>query len=141
MLLSYYYIKIRLSNYMWYNMFIVKQTETNATTQKILKFFLDQRIFAKRHGVAAGAATYTNKEGDTKQRYFRAGIIGGSDIFVWLPPNGRFLGVEVKTGKDKMRPEQVGFKRNIELMGGLYWEVKTFEDFKKQWEIYESRIR
>lgn len=54
---------------------------------------------------------------------------GKPDIISILPSSGRFLGIEVKTGKDKLRPEQQGFKINVEKMGGLYLEVKSFTDF------------
>jgi hypothetical protein len=55
---------------------------------------------------------------------------GISDIIAILPPRGRFLGIEIKTGRDRLRPEQLGFKANVERMGGIYMEVKNFEDFK-----------
>lgn len=103
-------------------------SEANELTTFILDFFLERRIFAVRHSVAAGSASYTNKSGETKSRYFKAGIVGGHDIFVWLP-HYRFLGVEVKIGKDRMRPEQAGFHRNIELMGHLSLVVHSKEDF------------
>lgn len=104
-------------------------SESNDLTQFILNFFYDKGIFACRHGVAAGSASYTNKAGDTKTRFVRGGIPGGHDVFAWLPPLGRFLGIEIKTGKDRMRPEQEGFHKNIERMGGLSLIVHSREDF------------
>jgi|WetSurMetagenome_2_1015567.scaffolds.fasta_scaffold16395_2 hypothetical protein len=103
-------------------------SESNELTQFILTFFLDCGIYAKRHGVASGPAEYTNKKGDIKSRYIHAGITGGSDIFVWLPYY-RFLGIEVKIGKDKLRPLQETFNKYIEKMGHLIMVVKTKEDF------------
>jgi len=104
-------------------------SEANDLTKFILTFFFEHRIFACRHGVAAGSAQYTNKEGDTKSRYFRAGITGAHDVFVWLPPDGKFLGVEIKIGKDRLRPEQEGFISNITRMGALSMVVHSREDF------------
>lgn len=110
------------------------RSPTNETTNLILNFFLRNKIFARRHGVVSGTAEYTNKKGDTKQRYMHGGITGGSDIFVWLPPPVlKFLGVEIKTGKDCLSPVQEGFNTQIKMMGHLIFVVKDFPDFLKQW--------
>ena len=59
---------------------------------------------------------------------------GVSDI---LACHQSFLvAIEVKIGKDKLRPEQEGFLRNVENVGGITMIVKTFDDFKKQWSEY-----
>ena len=111
-------------------------SQTNETTNLILNFFLRNGIFARRHGVASGSAEYTNKKGESKIRYIHAGITGGSDIFAWLPPQygSYFLGVEVKTGKDYLKPVQIGFNRQIEMMGHKIMIVKDFNDFLSQWK-------
>lgn len=124
-----------------------KQTETNAATQLILGFFLKKGIYAKRHGVSAGSADYTNKAGDTKTRYFQSGIPGGSDIFAFVPPHGSFLGVEIKKGSDRLRPEQIGFIKNIQHVGGAVITAhgdtaqEIFGSFKSQFDIYEAAQR
>ena len=107
---------------------------TNETTRLILNYLFEHRIFAKRHGVSSGPAQYTDKHGNTKQRYVHAGITGGADIFGWLPPHARGFGIEIKAGRDRLRPEQIGFQRNLELMGGIYLVVHNFEDFVDQWQ-------
>lgn len=112
-----------------------KQSPTNKTTNEILAFFLSKGIYARRHGVAAGMASYTNKDGDTKNRFVSGGIRGGLDIFVWLPEakNGSqppvFLAIDIKTGKDRLRPEQEGFIASILKMGHLAMTVSDFPDF------------
>lgn len=107
---------------------------TNQTTNDILNFFLRNKIFARRHGVMSGTASYTKKNGDTKERYIHGGITGGSDIFVWLPPPlGKFLGIEVKTGYDRLSPVQTGFNIQVQMMGHLIFVVKDFNDFLNQW--------
>lgn len=68
----------------------------------------------------------------TKHGMYQMGKVGSSDIFAILPPAGTFLGIEVKTGKDSLRPEQTGFIKNIEAMGGKCLVVKDFEDFEKK---------
>jgi hypothetical protein len=102
---------------------------TNETTSLILDFFFRKGIYARRHGVASGTAEYTNKKGETSKRFVHGGITGGLDIFVWLPPNGQFLSIDVKTGKDKLRPEQIGFMVSTGKMGCLSFTVKDYPDF------------
>ena len=51
--------------------------------------------------------------------YIRYGIPGSSDILGLLPPSGRFLGVECKTGRGKPTPEQVSFLKMVNDAGGL----------------------
>ena len=112
----------------------MKKSPTNETTNLILNFFLRNKIFARRHGVASGSAEYTNKKGESKTRYIHAGVTGGSDVFVWLPPPvSKFLGIEIKTGKDRLSPVQEGFNKQIQMMGHLIFVVKDFENFLEQW--------
>ncbi len=106
------------------------QSQTNETTSNILEFLTRSKIFCWRQNVApipvARAGSVVG---------FRSGGKSGiSDIVAISPPNGRGVFIEVKTGRDKLRPEQEGFKRNVTLMGAMYLEVKDFEDFKRQWE-------
>ena len=58
---------------------------------------------------------------------------GVSDILAVLPPAGRILAIEVKIGSDKLRPEQIGFLKNIEHVGGITYVAKDFDEFKKFW--------
>lgn len=50
---------------------------------------------------------------------------GISDIVVVLPPNGRFLALEVKAHKGRLRPAQKAFKGELERFGGLYRVVRS----------------
>lgn len=93
---------------------------TNDLTQKILNDLFLRRIYAWRNSVGFLP---------TNHGMYQMGKIGSSDIIAILPPVGRFLGIEIKTGKDRIRPEQEGFKRNLELMGALYIIVHDFENY------------
>lgn len=42
---------------------------------------------------------------------------------------GQFITIEVKYGKDYQRPEQKEFQKDIEASGGIYFIVKTWNDF------------
>lgn len=95
---------------------------TASTTRAILKFFFDSGIFAYRSNTVGipipGTGTFRP-----------AAITGLPDTVAILPPRGRFLGVEIKTGKDKLRPEQVGALTNIRNMGGITIVAKTYYGF------------
>lgn len=110
-------------------------SEANDLTNFILEYFLKKKIFAVRHGVAAGVSHGANG----KKYFVRGGILGGHDIFVWIP-NYRFLGIEIKIGKDKLRPEQEGFHKNIVTMGHLSWVVRSREDFLEKANLLLNRI-
>ena len=87
----------------------MKQTITNEATLKILNILFERRIYAWRNSTGALG---------TRGHFYQMGKVGSSDIFALLPPNGRFLGIEIKTGADQLRPEQEGFIKNVQQMGG-----------------------
>ena len=53
---------------------------------------------------------------------------GKSDI-IGMNPQGRFIAIEVKVGKDKLRDEQELFLENVVDHGGISVVVKTFDEF------------
>ncbi len=59
----------------------------------------------------------------------KSGGKGAGDIQITLPPHGKSLHIEVKIGRDKQRPAQIEFQRDHEASGGLYWIVKTWDEF------------
>lgn len=73
------------------------------------------------------------------RRLVRMGPNGAPDIVVVVPPSGRFLGLEVKSHKGRLRPAQKAFKADLERSGGIYrvvrsiWEAWTA--VKEAWEI------
>lgn len=106
-------------------------SKTNETTNAILSFFFSAGIFAYRANVLPVPLPGGG---------FRPGGKAGTpDIVGILPPTGKYFGVEVKTGKDKLRPEQIGFHKNARDAGALILVVKDFEDFREQWKLF-SRV-
>lgn len=101
-------------------------TKTNETTRLILNFLFEKGIFAFRQ----------NTVGIPDPRgFFRpAAKKGVADILGCLPPTGRMVACEIKTGKDHLSPEQIGFLANIKRMGGIALVVKDFDDFLLQWQ-------
>ncbi len=65
-----------------------------------------------------------------KPRFVRFGIVGASDIVGCLPPTGRFLGVECKTGTGKPTPVQESFLQMINDAGGLGIVVYELDDLQ-----------
>lgn len=64
--------------------------------------------------------------------YRTAPKTGVSDVLGLL--NGRLVAVEVKVGKDRLRPEQIGFIENVRHYGGIAIIAKTPEQFNEEWE-------
>lgn len=100
-------------------------TTTNDTTKRILNFFFAQQIFCWRNNTT-GIPLKTGGFRPTSKK-------GVSDIIAICPPSGRFVGVEIKTGKDRLSPEQQGFCVNVQSMGGVALIVSSYEDFLRQW--------
>ena len=48
---------------------------------------------------------------------------------------GRSISIEVKIGKDKIRDSQLKVKSEIEAAGGIYIIVRSFDDFRQQFEM------
>lgn len=100
-------------------------TKTNETTRDILKFLFASSVFAWRHNVLP-----IPLPGGGYRPGSKSGI---PDIIGILSEGGKFLGVEVKTGKDRLRPEQIGFHLTARKLGALILVVKDYEDFLTQW--------
>lgn len=97
---------------------------TNQLTSDIIAYLFKQHIFAFRCNTQG---TYDQTTG----KYRPARTTGIPDIIAI--PNGRFLGIEVKTGKDRLRDAQIGFHQNVSQSKGLILVVKTMDDFVKQY--------
>jgi len=60
-------------------------------------------------------------------RCIRLGEEGLPDIIVIVPPNGRILGLEVKSASGALRPAQRTFRTRLEGTGGLYKVVRSLQ--------------
>lgn len=114
------------------------ESPTNTTTRLILNRLFGFGVFAWRHNTLpvpifrAGIPTG-----------FRSGSKQGlPDIMGIVPPGvlaplrdryGIPLWVEVKTGRDSLRPEQLGAHATARKMGAIVLVVKDEQDFLKQW--------
>lgn len=106
--------------------------QSNLLTQEILEYCFKNNAFAFRLNTI-GVPTPTG---------FRPPPTSGlPDIVLIFPPDGRFVGIEVKIGKDKQRPSQVEFERNSTQSGAVYRIVKSFNDFLNLWkELKHQKI-
>lgn len=106
----------------------MKQSPTNKLTDDILKHLYEHGVFAWR-------------EDSNPVPVARKGIIEGfrpprkrgkPDIMGILPDQGRTLGVEIKVGKDRLRPEQIGFHQTARMKGAAIMVVKDWDDYIRQ---------
>ena len=65
----------------------------------------------------------------TGDRVIKFGFKGSSDI-IGITRTGKFLAVEIKTGKDDLRPEQRVFKKVIEENGGRYFLIRNEDEIE-----------
>lgn len=63
-------------------------------------------------------------------RHINLGPLGCADISVIVPPLGRFVGLEVKSAKGKIRKDQVTYAAGLTAAGGAYFIVRSVQDAK-----------
>ena len=97
-------------------------TKTNGLTEAI-------RDYIKLKGGAAFRINTTGIYSQSKQMYIHSGSTNGVPDIVGLL-RGRFIGIEVKMGKDSMRMQQLRRKEEIEKAGGAYFIAKDFDSTK-----------
>jgi hypothetical protein len=69
----------------------------------------------------------------TVKRIPSSGTKGTSDIKAII--QGRMVAIEVKIGKDRQSDAQKDYQAMIEKAGGIYWIVKSFEDFYEKYTL------
>ncbi len=74
---------------------------------------------------------------------------GLPDIIVVVPPNGKFLGLEVKSARGCLRPAQRLFRDKVTSCGGLFMVVRTLAEAQyavaeslglEQWKAMQSSL-
>ena len=101
-------------------------TQTNALTNKILKFLFENGCFCWRQNTAGRF--------DPKLGIYRSSRKVGVPDIVGCTPTGRLLTLEIKVGKDKLRPEQVGFIESVRHCQGIALVITSWEDFLVQFK-------
>ena len=70
--------------------------------------------------------------------YVSYGLVGSSDIIGIS--GGKFLAVEIKIGKDNLKPQQIKFKEMIISLGGLYFEIRNEGDIENTIKVLSGQI-
>ena len=100
------------------------------TETQLVRSILDglkfRRIFAWRANSGAVTAEYKGKK-----RFIRfAGIEGLSDI-IGILPDGRFLAIECKVGKNKATELQLQFLSAVNQSGGVAFIARSWDDVER----------
>jgi len=83
------------------------------------------------NGCFAGRVNTTGTYNRRLGKYIHSGSRRGmADITAVI--NGKHVSIEIKHGRDKMRPEQMRVKQEIEQSGGYYIVASSFDNFLKQ---------
>jgi hypothetical protein len=61
-------------------------------------------------------------------RHINLGPLGCADISLVLPTHGTFVGLEVKSARGKIRPDQITYAKCLTDNGGKYFIVRSLED-------------
>lgn len=63
---------------------------------------------------------------------------GSADISATI--RGRSVKIEIKYGKDRQSEDQKRYQEQVEASGGVYWIVRTFEDFLTKYKNFLQSI-
>ena len=96
----------------------------NELTNKVIDYIYRQGGYAWRN---SSMGVYDQRAG----AYRTAAKKGVSDVLACF--QGRLIAIEIKIGKDRLSPEQIGFTRNIIHAGGVAFIATSFEDFLVSW--------
>lgn len=85
--------------------------------------------FVWRNNTGVVNSSYTNKSGIQKQRRWKAGLVGSSDI-LGIAKDGKFIAIECKYGKNTTTTHQEIFLSEIRSRGGYGIVAYTIDDIK-----------
>jgi hypothetical protein len=102
----------------------LRDDTANALTNCIVKYLTVKGYFAAR------VNTMGNFNRQLGRYVYSGSKRGMADITSVI--NGKHVSIEIKTGKDRPRPEQLRTKSEIESAGGTYLFVRSFDDFLQQ---------
>ena len=77
-----------------------------------------------------GGVAWRNNSGalGIGSRFVRFGKVGSGDVIGLLPPNGRFVNIEVKTTNDDPSAEQIEFMLRVREAGGVAFIAESIAD-------------
>lgn len=111
-------------------------SSSNGLTKCIKHFLTLKGHFCERTGnegrVIDNRETFIDTVGITRtigniKRVKSSGTPGTSDLKSCI--NGRFIAIEIKFSKDRIRSEQVEYRKQVESAGAIYFIATTLHDF------------
>ena len=76
----------------------------------------------------------SDKESQIKMSQMKSlGMVRGTTDLVFFYA-GRFYGMDMKVGNDRLRKEQIEFGEALVRQGGAYCEIRSLEQFKEEIE-------
>lgn len=96
----------------------------NVLTRNILAYLNIMGIKAWRNNTGA-----VSMQGNANQRsrFVRYGVKGSGDI-LGVMRGGRFISIEIKAGRDKLRESQQEWIDEIEALGGIAFVARSEQD-------------
>lgn len=110
---------------------MIKRSPTNTLTQQILNTLL------RLPGCFAWRANTTGVFDAKLGLYRPAPKKGVSDIIGLY--RGQFFGIEIKTGKDRLRAEQVSFIDSVKNAGGIVFVIGSLDEFSRAWSDWINK--
>lgn len=129
----------------------MKANSANSLTQCILKYIKIMGGHAERISTTGRMIDKSREVTNVLGHHYK---IGGMS---WIPGTGQKGSadisaivrtasgvtipwrIEVKWGKDKIRPDQITYSEQVKAAGGHYSIVKTFDDFYEQYQTLISQ--
>src|SRR3990167_3635338 len=102
-------------------------TATNSLTQAILRAVNYSGWKAWRNG---NHAVWSKKRNAFMKN--PTTLLGVSDIIGFRRRDGKFIAVEIKTGKDKLSPHQTNFLADVKASGGIAIVAHDYDQFEKE---------
>jgi hypothetical protein len=78
----------------------------------------------------AGLRPYRISPGVFGKRFVKTAPNGWPDLTVILPPQGQFLGIELKARKGRVSAPQEAMRDEIQEMGGVYVVVRSVAELE-----------
>ena len=54
--------------------------------------------------------------------------------------DGKTVMIEIKVGRDKLSPAQIKTQSDVERSGGIYWQIRTFDQFMTFYKLITNKV-
>ena len=94
-----------------------------------------KKVMLKIQEMYPGSVVMKNNTGVLKSEkgyYVKYGMVGSSDLICCIAPHGRFVGIEIKTGRARQSDQQKKYEKAINKAGGRYFILFDNADIDSQ---------